>query len=113
MLSIFLPWFSVMCVVTGMKPDRSSLCKRKEMHQWASVHTESPGWGGKGPLFTVFCPFFGNDPLWEANVYSLHVSRDKLDGSDSHVVSLEAGLMDSHCVGETHQVRVMFLMQEN
>lgn len=87
--------------------------QEKETRQWASVHTESPWVGRQGPPLHRLCPFFGNDPLWEANVYSLHFSRDKLDGPDSHVVSLEAGLMDSQCAGETHQVRVMFLMQEN
>lgn len=66
MLSIFLPWFSVMRVVTGMKLDRSSLCKRKEIVSGLLCTQSHPGWGGEGPLSTVFCHFSGNDPLWEA-----------------------------------------------
>ena len=65
-LSIFLPWFSVMRVVTGMKLDRSSLCKRKEIVSGFLCTQSHPGWGGEGPLSTVFCHFLGNDPLWEA-----------------------------------------------
>lgn len=49
MLSIFFPWFSVMHVVTGVKPDSSSLCKRKQTHQWAYCAHRHPGWGGEVP----------------------------------------------------------------
>lgn len=49
MPSIFFPWSSVMRVVTGVKPDRSSLCKRKQTHQWAYCAQCHPGWGGEVP----------------------------------------------------------------
>ena len=112
MLSIFFPWFSVMRVVTGVEPDRSSLCKRKQTHQWAYCAQCRPGWGGEVPSSPSLVTF--QEAIHFGKLTFTHSVFLETSWMGKLPLSLPGSWADgfTQCGGEIHQVRVLFSLQE-